>query len=360
MNKRFIVILFSIIFINISCVYAYELTYSEWSSVYPNVEKELIQSEERYLWYTESESDIKYLIKEEIGDRLVDYNDFKYTIESEPSETRPEEYEDRIINQRYKEITYSESDVDSIKLNNINFVDEVLMSEIEIIDKKTSDTIGVNINIDELNDKDYSNYINNKDDIIIEFDEFKNINDLLIKIYYKCDCNHNNIFSINVLSEDEYNIYSNQFKVSNCVMEIDKSLLISNLVKKVKVYTYIDKLYKTYVMSRDVTGEYYKELDGYIKDETSNKTFYRYITNNYLYFDSFGNIVTNETYCKKNRCTKKVYNHDELEEKETNPKTIDNIEYYFIIFIVSFILIVGILIIKRIKLNNKSSFVESI
>lgn len=360
MNRILKVILSTIIFSCLSHVFAYEITYSSWSSVYPSsVAEELIQSEERFLWYKEKEDNIEYLKKEDIGNKLVDYNDYKLTEESTPSEEEPVRYEDRIINESYKDIIYTDSDVNSIRINNINFNDEVLISEIEIIDKNSSNKLDFNTNKSELNDNDYQNYIRNTDDIYINFNELKDINNLLIKLYYRCECNNENTFKIDVLSKDEYNIYSNQYNVSNCVMEIDKSLLNENLTNRVKIYSYIDKLYKTYEIGKDITDEYYKELDGYIKLESSSKTFYRYITNEYLYFDTFGNIVYNENYCKKNRCTKKYYYHNE-EEKVYNPKTIDNIDYYFIAFIISFVLIVIIMIVKRVKMNKKSSFVESI
>ena len=51
-------------------------------------------------------------------------------------------------------------------------------------------------------------------------------------------------------------------------------------------------------LEREETSEYYKELDGYIKIEESIKTFYRYITNKLVLFDSHGNIVYDDTYCQ--------------------------------------------------------------
>ena len=364
MNKFFKTILLIILLTCLDKIYAYEVTYSQWSDVYPsNIEEELIQSEDRYLWYKEKEGNIEYLIKEKIGDKLVDYNDYIYSEESKPSSVKPEEYEERVINTKTSTVEYSDNDVSSLRISNINFIDEIYVSEIDVLDKNNMNKLNYNTNKTELNDNNYDNYILNNDDLVIEFDELKDINNLLIKIYYRCNCNNTNTFNFSALSNDGYDIYSNDYSVSNCILEIDKSKLNSNLTKTITEYTYVDKLYKTHSIVKDITDEYYVELDGYEKLESSVKTFYRYITNDYLYFSTYGDIVYNESYCRKNRCIKKYYNHEIEEEQENiiNPQTNDNIEDYFVLLIVGFIVIVSILLIKLVTLmNKKSSFVESI
>ena len=100
MNRILKVILLFVCFYCFN-VYAYELNYSEWSLEYPtDVKEEFIYSEDRYLWYRENEVNIEYLIKEEIGNKQVDYNTFINSEESEPSLEQPIIYEDRIINEK--------------------------------------------------------------------------------------------------------------------------------------------------------------------------------------------------------------------------------------------------------------------
>lgn len=366
------VILILFMFFCFEKISAYELTYSEWSSDYPNgVHESLIQREDRYLWYKETETNIEYLVKEEIGDKLVDYNNYIFTEESPISNEKPQELEDRIIKEKTNNIVYKESDVFSIKINNINFIDKVLISEIEVINKKNNQKINYLTDNVLLNDGDYNNYFENSSDITVRFDSLKDINDILIKLYYKCDCNNDNSFDLNVLSEDDYNIFSNSFIVKNCVMEIDKTLLKENLTKTVNEYTYIDKKYKTYNVDRVYTIEYYKEYNNeeYKRLDSSKTTFYRYVTNEYLLYTADGVLVDDPNYCMKNLCYR-VYNKKQEQPKEEsneeivyiNPKTNDNIDKYFVLLIISFVLIVISAIYINIlkKINNKSSFVESV
>ena len=50
--------------------------YSEWSSEYPTeISKLLIRKEDRYLWYKDVITDEKYIMKELVKDKIIDYND---------------------------------------------------------------------------------------------------------------------------------------------------------------------------------------------------------------------------------------------------------------------------------------------
>ncbi len=391
------VILSLILFVCIVKVYAYELTYSEWSSEYPKgIDSNLIESEKRYLWYKDIESNIEYLKKEDFNNKLVDYNDFKVTKESEESLIEPEHFIDRVINKKVRNTKYTENDIYGLTINNINFKDKVLLSEIEVINNTNQEKLELIIDekFSKLVDKNYDEYIENKENINIKFKNNQNVNNLLVKLYYKCNCENDNTFTFNYLSKDEYSIYNNSFEVQNCIMEINPSKLNPNLVKSQTFYTYTDKLYKTYNIERKLTDKYYKDYNDktYTRLDSSEKTFYRYITNDELVFDDSGNIVTDpEHYCIKKYCIVKKYKKEEVPEtppetpedtppeipeetpkevpkKINNPKTLDNIYYYFILLTISIILLITIivLIIKKnikkikLKLNNKSSFVELI
>ena len=374
------VILSLILFVCIVKVYAYELTYSEWSSEYPKgIDSNLIESEKRYLWYKDIESNIEYLKKEDFNNKLVDYNDFKVTKESEESLIEPEHFIDRIINKKVRNTKYTEDDIYSFTIDNINFKDKVLLSEIEVINDNKKLELIVDDKFSSLINNIYDDYIENKDNISVKFKSKQNVNNLLVKLYYKCDCKNDNTFNFNYLSNDEYSIYNNTFKVENCIMEIKPSSLNPNLIKSQTYYTYIDKLYKTYNIDRQETEEYYKDYNdkSYSKLESSKKMFYRYITNDVVIFDALGNLVEDpEEYCKKQYCQaienkieiiepKIPEDKKEIPKKVNNPKTLDNIYYYFILLFLSLLIICLTMIInkkkiKKIKVNNKSSFVESI
>ena len=96
-------------------------------------------------------------------------------------------------------------------------------------------------------------------------------------------------------------------------------------------------------------------MDGYIKDESTKKTFYRYITNDYIILDENDNIVSNEDYCIKEFC-RLIYITKEPEEIPENPQTYDGICNYIILLTNSLI----VLIVKICHTIKKSSFVESI
>lgn len=128
--------------------------------------------------------------------------------------------------------------------------------------------------------------------------------------------------------------------------------------------------YKWYTFENNLivyTDEYYKEYDGYIKDEASAKTFYRYITNEYIKISSKNELITDDSYCKKNFCyliQSQTPTMVDLSEKEDNlyenaeiyeytpevvPKTSDPILYSFGFIIISAIGIMYYLIRKKKK-----------
>ena len=115
-----------------------------------------------------------------------------------------------------------------------------------------------------------------------------------------------------------------------------------------EVYKVTDKVYKTYKLGREYATDYYSNLDGYIKDESTLKKYYRFLLNDYIIVDNDGNLVEDGN-CFKETCYIKYLDYKEEIE---NPKTGDNIFRYLTNS--SILLIVLILI-----LNKKSSFVES-
>lgn len=76
--------------------------------------------------------------------------------------------------------------------------------------------------------------------------------------------------------------------------------------------------------------EYYSELDGYINDEASERTYYRYITNDRIILNGDNEIVDNVIdYCQKDFCYKLVASEFTLVEtvgKDTSENPYENVE----------------------------------
>lgn len=115
------------------------------------------------------------------------------------------------------------------------------------------------------------------------------------------------------------------------------------------------------------TDEYFTEYEGYMKDEASAKTFYRYITDEIIIVGNNNKIITDESYCDKNFCfivksteptmvdlsekEDNLYEDDVMYEytPEVVPMTSDPIIYSFGIIIIAIIGISYYIIRKRKK-----------
>ena len=119
------------------------------------------------------------------------------------------------------------------------------------------------------------------------------------------------------------------------------------------------------------TDDFYKEYEGYTKDEASETTFYRYITNQVVYIDANNNIVTDDTYCSKYFCyairsktpemidmvEKSENKYEDAEileiESEVVPMTGDKIIYSVIFILISLVSITYLSIKKYKSMSNE-------
>lgn len=115
--------------------------------------------------------------------------------------------------------------------------------------------------------------------------------------------------------------------------------------------------------------EYYTSYDGYTRDDASAKTFYRYVTNEKIIVNQNNQMISDESYCKKNFCYIKVsttptmvdlsekeenlYENAELKEftPEVVPKTSDSMWYYLSALVISVISILYYTVRKRKKVQ---------
>lgn len=132
--------------------------------------------------------------------------------------------------------------------------------------------------------------------------------------------------------------------------------------------------YKWYTFENNrivYTDDYYTEYEGYTKDEASETTFYRYITDSMVIMDAKNNIVTDESYCSKSFCyaiksvepemvdmkskSENKYENTEILEttSEVVPMTGDTIVYSFILIALSIVVIAYLLIKKYKNVSNE-------
>ena len=112
---------------------------------------------------------------------------------------------------------------------------------------------------------------------------------------------------------------------------------------------------------------YYTDLAGYIKDEGSERPYFRYITNPYLLFNMENEMVLSTNACDKSFCYivynseptmvntvgKFEPNYEEVQKpvvtKETVPFTGDNLVYYVAILLFSIFTVLAVVLVKRHK-----------
>ncbi len=344
-------------------VKAFELEYSDWSLDYPKgINEVLIEEEDRYLCYLEKYENVEYLKKEDINDKLYDENDFTY-FESDELNDKPNEYSEREIIELNKEITYTSTDASGFVF--VGGGMDVLVSEIEV-SNTSGEKIDFTINKEYLTDGVTDLYYSLNDDIIASFNQKVDLNDLLITFHFNKNVRGLYIGTLNTITSDNIIVTTNDYAIDlcqgpTCKLVFNKIAFRNYNSYLKKVYKYKDKLYKTYDIVKEYNNEYVKDCNDMIIDEDSKKTYYRYITNEYLVFDIYGNIVTDNNYCVKSSCFIKYVKNDKKDVVDTitNPQTYDPLYDSIVIFVVSAI-VLTYFIVERRRLIKKSSNVESI
>lgn len=340
-----IIILILTIFICVK-TYALELKYSEWSPIYPGEvkDKKLIFEQNRYLWYKEIETNIKYLKKEDIkhNDNVL-YDDFKFNTYS--SFIEPEKYEEREIKSSFQFYTFKDEDITNLLLDKIGNID---IAEIYLVDNDGNNLSYIFDLPNELNDGEF-NYINYKDkEINLSFNNFNKTNKIII--FYSSS--NNQTIDLSYRANNNYIVYSNTFKFKECEkckVEIDIDEFNSFVMQYIEIFDVRDKLYKTYDIEKEYTNDYYTYLEGYKKDENTLKKHYRFILNDYVIIDADGNIVKDES-CYKETCFIKYLEYNE-DEEIINPKTNDK-TYKYIISSVGIITLIIFLYVKNLVLSK--------
>ena len=305
--------------------------YSSWSSDYPSgIPKDVIQSEDRYKWYKEDIVDVEYLKKEDIYNKLVDYDDYK-TYESEELLDEPLKINDRIILKEYKDYKFTSDNVNYIVIENNNKNGTLGIFKLMIIDQGKGKELKISL------DDKYSNIVDEDttNSYVMEYNEkiYINLNEeckasnLRVFIYYHSS-SYENKMTITYNAHKDYPIYET---VRDLFLATYAELCNAGLgamketsrTYKLNVYKYIDKYYKTYRINKTYEDEYYASLEGYKKDESTKKTFYRYLKYKKVYYGSNGRSETPEDCFGKDSC---IITLEEIEYPDVPDEVIPTIE----------------------------------
>lgn len=271
-------------------------------------QEEVLEEEKRYKFYKEEKiySD-EYYIE---GDNPVDYpyisDNYIITDYTEFSKNYPENPPNRIIKSRdvylyktLKKIRYINIK-DIIGSNGYLNINEINIKE---KDKNIPYTIDCQNcqNINNIFDEKLDNYaeIKNNETIIIDLKDYYNIENLTLNIYisdqygtdttsFKIDSqikNYIDIFIETNMYTKNNNSYLLSFNLKDYIKEefyeeeiySDKEIDNENyyLVDKYKEYSYQDIKYLYYKINKNYLLDYYKEKEGYLKDENDYKIYYK-------------------------------------------------------------------------------------
>ncbi|MCI9084140.1 MAG: hypothetical protein HFH46_00810 [Bacilli bacterium] len=380
--KKLICLILTLFFIN--SVQAME--YTEYGEFGPYIE-EYIQSdnltdvkvERRYKYYKLIKEYGEYSRTTNQNYPYLDKDDYIYTNASTPNIIKPEEKEDRIIEEldgyhykKIKDINYITIDVSRTTKT---------LSKIEFLYKgeKLDYTTKVDTSQNDI-------IINDGQSITFHFKENIRVYDLIMSFEVK-DGNDNGLF-IRIGNNNEeylYTILSYELNKTNTWIgktircynsafedyystEKIESTYIFKLIKTISMYTYKDKLYHTYNLTKDYYEEYLsKPFEDYIhKDETKYKDYYAKRTRNII---SEYIIKTNneekKTINKKQKLTtlntsSKTKQYATLEKTQYYPvklnkeKKIETQDSSYLLYtFIPFILILVILILVLSKLYKK-------
>lgn len=251
----------------------------------PNLKCE--EKEVEYKWYKLIEKDVHYESDVENSCEYFEKEDTKYT-EFKYSMDLPPKKEGRIIEKYNPNINLHRQYFNILKINGF-FVEWNESVNIIDISFKTNENKNIDFSIDDYyskiadqNDNTFMS-LKNIEEIRINFPNTVDASDFIIVIKYK---KRNKEFLgmnfqlmlTNEISLNAFYTY-NEIMENNCEdnictlttkINIDK-MYKENINFKTILYRYKDTLYKCYSLEKLYAPGYYKELDGYIKDETNFK-----------------------------------------------------------------------------------------
>ena len=374
MKKIIIFVIFMFPFINLNA----EEKWSDWQPEKPTGNNLIIEEEVRYKWYKINEESSYEKLENEHNCEYFDKNDFIYSDWITSYDT-PEYKEYRTIKSLELNQIRDLELIGTIHFFNIESDKVINITEVEILQNtkkipyKITDKTDFNIKkFDNLNDGDVENIavdFENYDKISMTFDNLILNNNLILKITFKNDditikkiglaTGHDmyNYLTIQNIYEDIFTMSCND---TTCDLNIKMSNLNYNTFPEMPIiiYQYQDKLYKCKNTTTEYIDGYYTNIDNYIKDESTEKTFYRYKTKEHNILNEVNDIVYEKrTNTTTREDTKDINNSPiayEIENKNKQDDTKVNYDYLYYFIIIIVILFITYLIIKKIVNKNRS------
>lgn len=362
-------------------------TWSEWQTEVPTGENIIVEKEERYKWY-KVEENVSYVNIE--NEDICEYFDNNDYIMSDwvVSYDLPEFKKFRLIKTIKFEQNLNTNIIGTLHIfniisNEILYITEVqVLSNNEILNYIISDKTDFQIqNFDKLNDNnieeialDFENY----DKISITFDYLRQIENMQIKLFFINNNMHikelgiatgheqYNYLTFQVLNENKFDLTCND---TICELTINLKDVIndkSNYNNFLNIYEYQDKLFKCVNQKKIYLEGYYTNIDNYIKDESTKKTYYRYKTeytktlnnaNNIVYYKdlTLENDQEDENNIEKKDDQDNVTINSKLNENTIKKaKTVGKINYNIMLYIILTLATITIIYIIIKKIVNKN------
>ena len=253
------------------------------------------ESEVRYKFYKE---EFLYSVYEEVDLNYLssyDFNDFIYTDYSSWDDEYPLYKYGRVVEETKGTLSF-----DTDKFNYIVFNDFKFRGILKLTGVFVQDSEGSNIDFEIIfnNESDefknlipntmYETGVNLNKDLIIKlkFNDYLSTKDVSINFYFKSLDMLSKSFNFSFVNDEKYSTKNKTFSTSlynNNYDEESKKIVINdtndyNVVTNfiVKLYRYKDVLFKRNVYEKVYLDDYYKEIDGFVKDITTAKVFYKY------------------------------------------------------------------------------------
>ena len=326
------------------------------------------EEEVEYKWYTIKENNIHYESDVENNCGYFDKEDYIYS-EYFYSMDEPIDIDDRVIEKINSELSVSRTFFNSLKISQffINYKDEIKITELNFANNN-DENLAFTIDIDEpnkLTDGSDDTYIilKNITSIPVSFNNSIDVRDFKIIIKYIKPSNYFNGIAFSLKLTDEINLNSfysyNEIVNENCnedLCTLEVKINYDNMYNEdisfnTIIYRYRDIMYKCYDLERIYVPGYYKELDGFIKDEEK----YRIVETEVVEIPVEIYNVDEEVNTLDN-AVQDEYKESILETSNTTVAMVDDkIEetsdnYYILTALLIIVLIVGtFLIIKNIK-----------
>lgn len=351
--------IFLITFLFLSFMKLNASEFSQWNEKYPKDNDYIIESEVRYKWYKNEFIESIYELYNTEHLNMYNLNNYIYS-EYKDTTTLPEEKEHREIIKYEISKKLDTNIFNTIIFNNLDINGSFYFEGVQVKNIKTNENYSFILDIEYKDGEIIKDLklINQKlayygieaydkkiDNIKLNFITDFNINDIKLTIIYKSY--NEQLKTMNIFLSHDKNYYTDAKKYDMnkhastclngyCYLTIELSEFI-DVNYNLTMYKYRDKLFRYDIYEKVYNDNFYNYLEGYEKDITTAKVFYRYKKNDL--------ICLNEN--KENNTLEEPKDKiiGSLNEKiALNIPTKIKREYnYYLIFVLTFVIITVVL-----------------